>query len=117
VLLLCTLSLSAAALEEDLILLRNDKGEASYFEPNTIRRTGAFVMAWVVTLQDGKKRSEYLSEFDCENAKYRQLSLRVFDSASQVTSSDAIYKQWIDVPNTSQILGLLFTKACSAGTR
>ncbi len=116
-LLLCTLSVSTLSLANDLILIRKDKDEASYYEPNTIRRTGEFVLAWVVTLKDGKKNSEYLIEFNCEEATYRQLSHRVFVSESQVVSSDAIYKQWFDVPNTSQVLGLLFTKVCPAGNR
>jgi hypothetical protein len=117
VLLLCTLSLSTLSLAEDLILVRKDNEEASYYEPNTIRRTGQFVLAWVVTLKDGKKHSEYLTEFNCEKAMYRQLSLRVFESESQVVSGDSIYKQWFDVPNTSQVLGLLFKKVCVASNR
>ena len=117
VLLLCTLSISTLSLAEDLILVRKDKEEVSYYEPHTIRRSGQFVMAWMVTLKDGKKHSEYLSEFDCEKAMYRQLSLRVFTSESSVVSGDAIYKQWFAVPNTSQVLGLLFEKVCTASNR
>ncbi len=112
VLLLSLLSISTLSFAEDMILLRKDKEEASYYEPHTIRRTGQFAMAWVVTLKGDKKHSEYLSEFNCEKAMYRQLALRVFTSSTQVVSGDAIYKQWFDVPNTSQVLGLLFQKVC-----
>ncbi len=111
--LLCTLSISTLSLAEDLSLLINKKEEASYYEPNSIRRTGQFVLAWVVTLKGGKKHTEYLTEFNCDKAMYRQLSLRVFESESQVVSGDAIYKQWINVPDTSQVIGLLFPKVCA----
>ena len=117
VLLLSTLSVSTLSLANDLVLLRSAQGEASYYESNTVRRTAQFVMAWVVTLKAGERQSEYLSEFDCEKAKYRQLSLRVFQSESQVVSGDAIYREWFDVPNTSQVLGLLFSRVCSPGNR
>ena len=39
-------------------------------------------------------------------------ALRVFNAERQVISSDAIYRQWLDVPNTSQVLGLVFEKTC-----
>ncbi len=117
VFLLCSLSISTPSLAEDLVLLRTEKGEATYYEPNTVRTTGHFAMAWAVTSTDGKKQSEYLSEFDCEKALYRQLSLRVFVSESQIQSSDAIYRQWFHVPNASQVLGLLFAKVCPVRPR
>ena len=49
-LLLCILLIPTLSLAEDLSLIRKDKDEVSYYEPHTIRRTGQFVMAWVVTL-------------------------------------------------------------------
>ncbi len=117
VLLTWSLFASAPSLANDLVLLRIDQGEASYYEASTIRRTGQLVMAWIVTVKNGQKHSEYLSEFDCEKAKYRQLSLRSFASSSQVVSTNAVYKEWLDVPNTTQILGLLFAKVCAASSR
>jgi hypothetical protein len=68
-------------------------------------------MVWVVTLKRSVKDSEYLTEFDCNRALYRQLAHRVF-AAGQVRSGDAVYREWFDVPNTSQILGLVFQKVC-----
>jgi hypothetical protein len=111
--LVCILSASTLSVAQELILLREDKDEASYYEPNTIRKTGQFTLVWVVTLRRGEKHSEYLTEFDCNRAMYRQVALRVFNAERQVISSDAIYRQWLDVPNTSQeVLGLVFKKAC-----
>ena len=109
--LVCILSASTLSVAEELVLVREDKDEASYYEQNTIRKTGQFALVWVVTLKRGEKHSEYLTEFDCNRAMYRQVALRVFN-AEQVISSDAIYRQWFDVPNTSQVLGLVFKKAC-----
>src|SRR5580658_6830527 len=88
VLLVCTLSLSTLSLAEDLILVRKDKEGASYYEPNTIRRSGQFAMTWVVTFKSGEKASEYLTEFDWQKAMYRQISLRVFTPESSVVSGD-----------------------------
>ena len=110
--LVCILSASTLSVAEELVLLREDKDEASYYEPNTIRKTGQFTLVWVVTLKRGEKHSEYLTEFDCNRAMYRQVALRVFNAERQVISSDAIYRQWLDVPNTSQVLGLVFKRAC-----
>jgi hypothetical protein len=110
--LVCILSASTLSVAEELIIVREDKDEASYYEPNTIRKTGQFALVWVVTLKRGEKHSEYLTEFDCNRAMYRQVALRVFNAEHQVISSDAIYRQWLDVPNTSQVLGLVFKQAC-----
>ena len=71
------------------------------------------MMVWTVTIKDGKKHSEYLTEFDCKKGIYRQISLRVFDSDLKVISGDAIYKEWFDVPSTTQVLGILFSKICT----
>ena len=110
--LLCLLLVSTSALAEDLFLLRKDADETSYYEPHTVRRTGQLVMAWVVTFKQDRKDSEYLTEFDCKRATYRQLALRVFASNSEVSSSDAVYVKWFAVPSSSQILGLLFKRVC-----
>lgn len=115
--LLCILSASTVSVAQELILLREGKDEASYYEPNTIRKTGQFTLVWVVTLKHGEKNSEYLTEFDCNRAMYRQVALRVFNAERQVISGDAIYRQWFDVPNTSQVLGLVFEKACAEPQR
>jgi hypothetical protein len=48
--LVCILSASTVAVAQELILLREDKDDASYYEPNTIRKTGQFTLVWVVTL-------------------------------------------------------------------
>jgi uncharacterized SAM-binding protein YcdF (DUF218 family) len=111
IILVCILLISTLSFAEELILVREDKDEASYYEPNTIRRTGQFAMVWVVTLKHGEKHSEYLTEFDCNRATYRQLAHRVF-AEGQIVSGDAIYREWFDVPNTSQVLGLVFKKVC-----
>ena len=113
VVVLCLLSISSLSFAENLVLLREDKDQTSYYEPDTIRRTHQLAMAWAVTKKDGKKHSEYLTEFDCKSGKYRQLSLRVFPSESKVTSADAIYREWFNVPPTTQVLGILFSKICS----
>lgn len=111
VLLVCILLISTLSFAEELVLVREDKDEASYYEPNTIRRTGQFALVWVVTLKRGEKHSEYLTEFDCNRATYRQLAHRVF-AEGQIISGDAIYREWFNVPNTSQVLGLVFKKVC-----
>jgi hypothetical protein len=103
---------STSSLAQDLFLLRMDADETSYYEPNTVRRTGQFVMAWAVTFKQGKKHSEYLTEFDCRKAMYRQLALRAFVSSSEVISGDAVYVQWFTVPSSSQVLGLLYEMVC-----
>jgi hypothetical protein len=113
----CNLSASTLSVAEELVLVREDKDEASYYEPNTIRKTGQFSLVWVVTLKRGEKQSEYLTEFDCKRAMYRQVALRVFTAEHQVISGDANYRQWFYVPNTSQVLGLLFKKACPEAQR
>ena len=110
--LVCILSASTLSVAEEIVLLRKGQNEASYYEPNTIRKTGQFTLVWVITLKRGEKHSEYLTEFDCNRALYRQVALRVFNAERQVISSDAIYRQWLDVPNTSQVLGLVFKRAC-----
>ena len=116
--LVCILSASTvSAVAQELILLREDKDEASYYEPNTMRKTGQFTLVWVVTLKRGEKHSEYLTEFDCNRAMYRQVALRVFNAERHVISGDAVYRQWFDVPNTSQVLGLVFKKACAEPQR
>jgi hypothetical protein len=107
------LSIPSLSFAENLVLLRKDKDSTSYYEPNTIRRTQQLVMAWIVEKKDGKKYSEYLTEFDCKSGTYRQLSLRVFGSESKVKSSDAVYREWFNVPPTTQILGILFSKICT----
>jgi hypothetical protein len=103
---------STSSLAQDLFLLRMDADETSYYEPNTVRRTGQFVMAWAGTFKQGKKHSEYLTEFDCRKAMYRQLALRAFVSSSEVISGDAVYVQWFTVPSSSQVLGLLYEMVC-----
>jgi hypothetical protein len=115
--LVCILSASTLSVAEELVLVREDKDEASYYEPSTIRKTGQFSLVWVVTLKRGEKHSEYLTEFDCNRAMYRQIALRVFTAEHQVISGDAIYRQWFDVQNTSQVLGLVFKKACPEAQR
>ena len=117
VLLFCALLSTTSLFAEDLVLLRTDQKESSYYEPHTIRRTGPYVMVWVVTRVDRQKNSEYLLEFNCEKAVYRQLSLRVFASESQVVSGNVVYKQWFNVPRVSQVLGLLFKEVCVASSR
>jgi hypothetical protein len=72
-------------------------------------------MAWVVTFKQDKKDSEYLTEFDCKRATYRQLAHRVFESSSEVVSGDAVYREWFAVPNDSQVVGLLFNRVCLSG--
>jgi hypothetical protein len=110
--LLCILLIPAFSLAEDLLLLRKDADETFYYEPHTVRKTGQLVMAWVVTFKQDRKNSEFLTEFDCKRARYRQLALRGFESNSEVLSSDAVYVQWFAVPDNSQVLGLLFPKVC-----
>ena len=111
--LLCSLLVSTSSLAaDDLLLLRKDATKTFYYEPNTIRRTGQLVLAWVVTFEQDTRHSEFLTEFDCKRATYRRLALRVFASNSEVLSSDAVYVQWFAVPNTSQVLGLLFPRVC-----
>lgn len=113
VVLLCMLSIPSLSFAENMVLLRKDKESTSYYEPDTIRRTQQLVMAWVVEKKDGEKHSEYLTEFDCKKGLYRQLSLRAFESDSRVISGDAIYKEWFNVPPTTQVLGILFSKICT----
>jgi hypothetical protein len=74
---------------------------------HTIRKTDQFALVWVATLTRGEKHSEYLTEFDCNRGTYRQVALRVLNAEHQVISSDAIYRQWLDVPGTSQVIGLV----------
>ena len=113
VVVLYLLSISSLSFAENLVLLREDIEQTSYYEPDTIRRTQQLAMVWAVTKKDGKKHSEYLTEFNCKSGTYRQLSLRVFDSGSKVTSSDAVYREWFNVPPTTQVLGILFSKICT----
>lgn len=113
VILLCMLSIPSLSFAENLVLLRKDKEYTSYYEPDTIRRTQQLVMVWAVTKKDGEKSSEYLTEFDCKKGLYRQLSLRAFEFNSRVISSDVIYKEWFNVPPTTQVLGILFSKICT----
>jgi hypothetical protein len=112
--MLCILSIPSLSFAENLVLLRKDKDSTSYYESDTVRRTQQLVMVWAVTKKDGKKHSEYLTEFDCKSGVYRQLSLRVFESDSKVTSGDAVYREWFNVPPTTQILGVLFSKICTS---
>lgn len=113
VILLCMLSMPPLSFAENLVLLRKDKDYTSYYEQDTIRRTQQLVMAWAVEKRDGKKYSERLTEFDCKKGIYRQLSLRIFEPDSTVISGDAIYKEWFNVPSTTQVLGILFSKICT----
>jgi len=113
VILLCMLAIPSLSFAENLVLLRKDKDQSSYYESDTIRRTRQLVMVWAVTKKDGKKHSEYLTEFNCKSGVYRQLSLRVFDSESKVMSSDVVYREWLNVPPTTQVLGILFSKICT----
>jgi hypothetical protein len=113
-LILCILLVSTSSLaSDDLSLLRKDADETFYYEPHTVRRTGQLVLAWVVTFKQDRKNSEFLTEFDCKRAIYRQLALRGFTSNSEVLSSDAVYVQWFAVPDSSQVLGLVFKRVCS----
>lgn len=98
-------------------LLRKDKDATFYYETDTVRRTGKYVMAWTVEVRGDMKYSEALTEFDCSTAMYRQLSLRSFASNSKVISGDAIYKQWFHVPQATQVTGLLYAKVCTAATQ
>ena len=107
-------SIPSLSFAENLLLLRKDKEYTSYYEPDTIRRTQQLVMVWTVEKKDGRKHSEYLTEFDCNQGMYRQISLRTFASDSKVISGDAIYRAWFDVPPTTQVLGILFSKLCTA---
>lgn len=109
---LCLLSISSLSFAENLVLLREDIDQTSYYESDTIRRTHQLAMVWVVTKKDGKKHSEYLTEFDCKLGKFRSLSTRVFPSESKVTSTDAISREWFNVPPKTQVLGILFSKIC-----
>lgn len=112
--ILCLLSFPSVTFAENLILLRKDKDQTSYYESDTIRKTQHLVMVWTVTkTMMGKKHSEYLTELNCKTGEYRQLSLRVFDAESKVVSGDAVYRKWFPVPNTSQVLGVLFSKICT----
>ncbi|MBI3902550.1 MAG: hypothetical protein HY306_06350 [Nitrosomonadales bacterium] len=113
IVLLCMFLIPSLSLAGNLVLIRKDKECASYYEPDTIRRTQQLAMAWIVEKKDDEKYSEYLTEFDCKKGLYRQLSLRVFEPDSRVISSDAIYKEWFNVPPTTQILGVLFSKICT----
>lgn len=113
VIMLCMLSIPSLSFAENLVLLRKDKDQISYYEPDTIRRTQQLVMAWAVVKKDGKKYLEYLTEFDCKKGIYRQISFRGFDSDSKVISGDAIYREWFNVPSTTQVLGILFSKICT----
>lgn len=101
VILLCMLSIPSLSFAENLVLLRKDKEYTSYYEPDTIRRTQQLAMVWAVERKDGKKHSEYLTEFDCKQGIYRQISLRSFLSDSSLISGDAIYRQWFKVPSTT----------------
>ena len=113
VVVLYLLSITSLSFAENLVLLREDKDQTSYYEPDTIRRTHQLAMVWAVAKKDGKKHSEYLTEFNCKSGTYRQLSLRVFPSESKVTSTDAVYREWFNVPATTQVLGILFSKICT----
>jgi hypothetical protein len=116
-LVIAILSLPIVTSAGELALLRKDKEATFYYETDTVRRTGKFVMAWTVELRGELKYSEALTEFDCSMAMYRQLSLRSFASNSQVISGDAIYRNWFAVPDASQVVGLLFAKVCASGIR
>jgi hypothetical protein len=111
--LLFMLLIPSLSFAENLVLIHRDKEFASYYEPDTIRRTQQLRMVWTVEKTDDEKRSEYLTEFDCKKGLYRQLSLRTIESDSRVISSDAIYKEWFNIPPTTQVLGILFNKICT----
>lgn len=111
--LLCMLSIPSLSFAENLVLLRKDKDYTSYYESGTIRRTQQLVMVWTVQKNGGKKLYEYLTEFDCKKGIYRQISFRTFFPDSTVISGDAIYKEWFNVPSTTQVLGILFSKICT----
>lgn len=90
---------------------------ASVYDTRSLYVSGDYVTVWARKLAaSGKPIDEYLTEFNCKANRYRQLGLRVFVASAPVPG-DAIYKQWFDVPDATQDLGMLFRAVCTEVTR